>query len=335
MSDRAASQGSAAEPGPDSGLLIRSRVLLLTGKGGTGKTTLAAAVARLGAAAGRRTLLCELDNQRPSLTAIFGRAPVYEPHPVDAGPGARAPLSVCNIEWMPALDDWLADMVGVGRIVRMIMKNRMVGIFLEATPGARDLMLLHRVVRLASQYDLVVVDMPASGNATGMLSVVGTARRLFDTGPIRRCADEIDALLRRADTQLAVVALPEEMVVTETMETRARIAAEVPGLRLPMVLLNRATPASLSPDEHALLDALEAAELGADAQELIEAGRWEQRLEAATTEALARLGADGIRALVLPVLARGEGAARVVAQLTAALARASRTRVDLIGNVSG
>lgn len=312
----------------DSSVLFRSRVLFLTGKGGTGKTTLGSAIARLAAAQGRRTVLCELDNQRSSLTAIFGKAPSYQP--VHVAPG----LSISNIEWMPALDDWLADLVGAGRIVRMIMKNRMISIFLEATPGARDLMLLHRVVKLSQQFDLVIVDMPASGNAVGMLSVVGTSRRLFDAGPIRRCAEEIDAMFARPDTNLVLVGLPEEMVVNETMETRERIHAEVPGLRQPLVLLNRATPATLSATESTLMEHLGASELGVEARELVEAGRWEERLERATAEALGRLRSIA-PVVVLPVLARGEGAARVVGQLTAALARQSKVKVDLVGDASG
>lgn len=312
----------------DTSVLFRSRVLFLTGKGGTGKTTLAAAIGRLAASQGRRTLVCELDNQRSSLTAIFGKTPSYAP--VQVAPG----LSVSNIEWMPALDDWLADLVGAGRIVRMIMKNRMISIFLEATPGARDLMLLHRVVKLSEQFDLVIVDMPASGNAVGMLSVVGTSRRLFDAGPIRRCAEEIDAMLARQGTNLVLVGLPEEMVVNETVETRGRVSAELPRLQQPLVLLNRATPATLSAAERALLDQLEAGELGVEARELVDAGRWEERLESATAEALARLRAV-VPVAVLPVLARGEGAARVVGQLTAALARQSRAKVDLVGDVAG
>jgi len=317
-----------ADQPADSSVLFRSRVLFLTGKGGTGKTTLAAAIGRLAASQGRRTLVCELDNQRSSLTAIFGKTPSYQPTQVAPG------LSVSNIEWMPALDDWLADLVGAGRIVRMIMKNRMISIFLEATPGARDLMLLHRVVKLSEQFDLVIVDMPASGNAVGMLSVVGTSRRLFDAGPIRRCAEEIDAMLARQGTNLVLVGLPEEMVVNETVETRGRVSAELPRLQQPLVLLNRATPATLSAGERALLDQLETGELGIDARELVDAGRWEERLESATAEALGRLRAV-VPVVVLPVLARGEGAARVVSQLTAALARQSRAKVDLVGDVAG
>ena len=74
--------------------------------------------------------------------------------------------------------------------------------------------------------------------------------------------------------------------------------------------------------------------VGANTRELVEAGRWEERLETATAEALSRLRAIAA-VVVLPVLARGEGAARVVGQLTAALARQSHAKVDLVGEASG
>jgi hypothetical protein len=124
------------------------------------------------------------------------------------------------------------------------------------------------------------------------------------------------------------------MVVNETVETRGRVTAELPRLHQPLVLLNRATPATLSDGERALLDQLEGGELGVEARELVDAGRWEERLESATAEALGRLRAV-VPVALLPVLARGEGAARVVGQLTAALARQSRAKVDLVGDVPG
>ncbi|HNH47090.1 MAG TPA: ArsA-related P-loop ATPase, partial [Myxococcota bacterium] len=86
----------------DSSLLFRARTLFLTGKGGTGKTALAAAVGRLAAAQGRKTLVVEVDNQRPSLTSIFGATPTYAPTEIAKN------LSICNVEWTAAMDDWLA-----------------------------------------------------------------------------------------------------------------------------------------------------------------------------------------------------------------------------------
>lgn len=318
-----------AGPTADSSVLFRSRVLFMTGKGGTGKTTVCAAIARLAAAQGRRVLLCELDNQRPSLTGIFGKRPTYQP--VEVAPN----LSICNVEWVDALDDWLADIVSMPRVVRLITHNRVVSVFLEATPGARDLVVLMRLLRLADKYDLLVVDMAASGNAVAMLSVAVTAHRLFEVGPIRRCAEELLALYRRPDTIMSLIALPEEMVVNETVETTQKVRNELGGLRLPLVLLNRATAPSLSPEEGSLLDALAARGLEGLGGEVVGAGLWERDLERATAEATSRLDAElSVPVLTLPVLARGEGASRVVAQLTAALARAARTRVDLVGEAS-
>ncbi len=317
----------AASARPDASVLLGTRVLFLSGKGGTGKTTVAAAIGALLAAQGRRVLIAELDNQRPSLTSIFGVKPVYAPTVVRPG------LSVCNVEWTSALDDWIADIVSLPRVVRMITHNRMVSLFLEATPGARDLMVLMRVMRLSTQYDHLVVDMPASGNAVAMLSVAVTAQRLFDSGPIRRCAEELLTLYRQPDTRVVLVAIPEEMVVTETVETAQKLAAELPGLVVPLILLNRATPPSLSAAEIALMERLaEGVEPGL-AAEVLAAGWWERDLEEATRSALARLReAVSAPIVALPVLARGEGAARVVGQLAAALARASKARVDLRGD---
>ena len=310
----------------DSAVLFRSRVLFVSGKGGTGKTSVAAAVGRLAASQGRKTLVLELDNQRPSLTSIFGTRPAYAPTEV-----ARN-LSIANVEWVDALGDWLEDIVSLPRVVRLIMKNHVVSVFLEATPGARDLVVLWRVMTLARSYDLVVVDMPASGNATAMLSVAHTARRLFDAGPIRRCADELVALYGRADVSAVLVALPEEMVVNETIETTRKVRSDLAPLRVPLVLLNRATPPSLSDAERSMLAALLALPTEGLAREVVEAGRWEAELEQATADSLGRLRADlDLPVLVLPVLARGEGAQRVVGQLTSALARASSAPVDLRG----
>lgn len=316
-------------PGVDSSVLFRSRVVFVSGKGGTGKTTLCAAIARLGAAQGRRVVLTELDNQRPSLTSIFGTPPPYEPLEVSKN------LWISNAQWVDALDDWLADIVSMPRVVRLITHNRVVSLFLEATPGARDLVVLMRVLRLAEKFDLVVVDLPASGNAVAMLSVAVTAHRLFDAGPIRRCAEELLALFRRPDTVMTLVALPEDMVVTETIETSRKVREDLGGLRLPLVLLNRSTPPSLSEAESALLDSLDGMDLPGLAGEVVGAGTWERDLERGTAEAVARLAEEpDLPVLRLPTLARGEGAAKVVAQLTAAIARASRARVDLVGVVS-
>lgn len=306
----------------DSSTLLKPRVLFLTGKGGTGKTALTAAIGRLHAAQGRRTLVVEVDNQRPSLTAIFGSTPVYQPQE------AYKNLSICNIEWTAAMDDWLADIVSIPRVVRMITHNRVVSVFLTATPGARDLVVLWRIYQLArsGSYDQIVVDLPASGNAVAMMTVPNTARRLFDAGPIRKCAEELLDFFRRPDVAFSQVGLPEEMVVTETIETFHKIKAEIPMLKIPALILNRATAPTLETRETDLIRALLGKYTSGQESEVLLAGLWEAELEQSTLQAQSRLTTTlGCPVLILPFMSRGEGPGKVVAQLASALARNSST----------
>lgn len=307
--------------------LFRSRVLFVSGKGGVGKTTVAAAVGRLSAALGRRTLVVEVDNQHPTLPVLFGKPAEYEPTEVEKN------LSISNITWAHALEDWIESIVSMRRLVRLIMKNRVVSLFLQVTPGARDLVMLWRVMELARRYDQVVVDMPASGNAVAMLTVPLTAERLFPTGPIRRCAEDLLAMYARPDTQLVLVALPEEMVVNETEETLGRILAGIPSLRVPLLLLNRSSMPTLSARERELLATLEADGNQGAAAEVLAAGRWEESLEAATREALARLARLDRPIVPLPALSRNEGGRRITGQVASYLARSGGLRVDLRGGV--
>jgi anion-transporting ArsA/GET3 family ATPase len=309
----------------DTRALFGARVLFLSGKGGVGKTSLAAAVGRLAASQGRKALVLEVDNQHPSLPVIFGASAEYVPKQVEKN------LSIANIAWAPALEDWVESIVSMRRLVRLIMRNRVVSLFLQVTPGARDLVMLWRTMELARAHDLVVVDLPASGNAVAMLTVPHTAERLFPSGPIRRCADEILALYARPDTRLALVAIPEEMVVNETMETLARLRQQVPRLAVPMICLNRASPPTLTVAEKALLGKLEAEARDPLAAEVLGAGRWEEGLESATADATQRLGGLDAGLFCLPALPRNDGAKRVVQQLTAALARGASGGISFRG----
>jgi anion-transporting ArsA/GET3 family ATPase len=260
---------------------------------------------------------------------IFGKPTAYEPVEVEKN------LSIANIAWGPALEDWIESIVSMRRLVRLIMKNRVVSLFLQVTPGARDLVMLWRSMELARTFDLVIVDMPASGNAVAMLTVPLTAERLFPAGPIRRCADDLLAMYARPDSRIVLVALPEEMVINETLETLTRLQREVRGLDVSAVLLNRASAPTFTAGERELLTALEAqAKAGSVEAEILAAGRWEEGLEAATADALNRLQAAGRPVVVLPALSRGEGARRITAQLASALARVGGLRVDLRGGAS-
>jgi anion-transporting ArsA/GET3 family ATPase len=271
------------DAGVMTGLLKSSKLIMVTGKGGTGKTTFACALALLGARLGRRTVLCEIDNQRPSCGAVFGRVPRFEP--VDVLPN----LSLSNIEFTGSLEGFIEQMVPMPRVVRLVLENKMVHRFLDFTPGSRELVIMSRLGALCDQNDLVVVDMPASGHAFSLLDILRSARGLFRSGPVRAHAEHLTERLRAATSRLVFVALPEEMVVNETLETMDRMAAAALIGGPPVVLLNRATLPSLTTDERSLLARLAEQPLDPVAREFVRAGRWEDRLEQATKTSVDRL----------------------------------------------
>lgn len=306
--------------------LLASRLVMVTGKGGTGKTSFSAALARVFAERGHRTIVVEVDTFRPALTAMLGVPPRYEPTTV-------APrLDICNVTWREALEEWLEQSVPAQRIVRRILDNKLVQTFLDATPGVRETVILSRILTLTESYDRVVVDMPASGHAISLLGVPQVAIGLMRGGPIRERAEQVQAILGRRDTALCIVGLPEEMVVNETVELWERLSKEVPVLQRPHIVLNRAAVPSLSDAERSLLERLDAAtkEGGAGA-ELVLAGRWEAGLEAATAQSQERLeAAFGDAPMTFARLGAlggfGGGPAKIVQQMALALTREAARR---------
>jgi anion-transporting ArsA/GET3 family ATPase len=256
---------------------------MVTGKGGTGKTTFAAALAVLGATLGKRTLLVELDSQMPAFAPIFGIEPTFEPTRV------RPDLEVSNLTWDASLKSFLTGLVPSRRVVNLILNNKMVSRFLDFTPGSQEIVTLSALGDRVAAYDLVVVDMPASGHAFSLLDITRSALGLFRSGPVRQRALELRELLHTPTTRLVFVALPEEMVVNETLETFARLAEYELLNQPPVVFLNRATLPSLSDDERALLARLSGSELQPLQEEFVRAGRWEDQLEQSTAAAQERL----------------------------------------------
>jgi anion-transporting ArsA/GET3 family ATPase len=306
--------------------LLASRLVMVTGKGGTGKTSFSAALARVFAERGHRTIVVEVDTFRPALTAMLGVPPRYEPTTV-------APrLDICNVTWREALEEWLEQSVPAQRIVRRILDNKLVQTFLDATPGVRETVILSRILTLTESYDRVVVDMPASGHAISLLGVPQVAIGLMRGGPIRDRAEQVQAILGRRDTALCIVGLPEEMVVNETLELWERLSAEVPVLHRPHIVLNRAAVPSLSDAERALLERLDRATAGGGAgAELVLAGRWEAGLEVATAESQERLeAAFGDAPMTFARLGAlggfGGGPVKIVQQMALALTREAARR---------
>ena len=294
-SNGATPAGATPAEMPSTEALLASRLLLVTGKGGTGKTTFAAALAVLGALKGRRTVLCEVDSQRPSMASVFGVEPRFDPITV------RPQLDLSNVSWNGALRSYLHTLVPSNRVVGLILSNAIVGRFLDFTPGSREMVVLSAIGEMCHKYDLVVVDMPASGHAFSLLDITRSALGLFRSGPVRTRAGQLRELLVDAGTRMVFVALPEEMVVNETIETFHRMQRQGMLSGLPAMYLNRATLPSLTDAERDLLARLGAQPLDDLQQEFVRAGRWEDELEQGTANARDRLAeAMGTAPVLVP-----------------------------------
>ncbi|MEQ1501064.1 MAG: ArsA-related P-loop ATPase [Myxococcota bacterium] len=307
----------AAAAAPDQlRALLDSRLVMVTGKGGTGKTTFASALALIAAVRGKKTLLVEIDSQRPAFTPIFGREPPFQPIKIRDG------LEIANLRWIDALTAFLQSLVPSRRVVSLILQNRMVSRFLDFTPGSQEIVTLSALMDHVGKYDLVVADLPASGHAFSLLDVTRSALGLFRSGPVRNRATELRATLQAPTTRIALVALPEEMVVNETVETRDRLAKFELLSKPPVVFLNRATLPTLVPEERELIRRLGAADTTALQAEFVRAGRWEDELEQGTADSASRLGeVFGREALLVPPAPPGGTPKQVVESVAVHLGR--------------
>ena len=218
----------------------QSRVLVVAGKGGVGKTTITAALARMAARAGLDVLVVELEGKTGVPTAFGGRAPSATRVPADR-PGRRRPpggatgaeardgtpptttpgsVRARRITPDDALLEYLADH-GMGRISKRLVSSGALDVVATAIPGIRDILVLGKIKQLerGREADLILVDAPATGHAMTFLS---SAQGLLDaarSGPVRaQAADVVELLSDPERCQVALVTLPEEMPVNEVVE---------------------------------------------------------------------------------------------------------------------
>jgi len=219
------------------------RLIVVTGKGGVGKSTVAAALAVAAVRRGQRTVVVEVAASDDVARALGGSAgdSLRETEPY---PGMRH----VTIDRRAAMEAYLHDEVPGVVPAALLARSRAFELFVAATPGMSDLLTIGKVWELAqrprhtrgaSPYDLVVLDAPASGNVAGLLAAPRTFRSIARVGPIANQCAAIDRTLTDAGaTQVVAVATPEQMPVTETLGLRGALSRRL-GIELAGVVINR------------------------------------------------------------------------------------------------
>jgi Anion-transporting ATPase len=245
------------------------RLHIVTGKGGTGKTTVAAALALALASGGERVLLCEVEG-RQGIASLFDVAPLpYEERRVAVGPGGGEVVALA-IDVEAALLEYLEMFYRLGRAGKALDRFGVIDFATTIAPGVRDVLLTGKVYEATRRhdhgepaYDAVVLDAPPTGRIGHFLNVNEEVAGIAKVGPIRKQAHSIMRLLRSDLSQVHFVTSLEEMPVQETLDSMA----ELTRLGLPMgsVIVNMARQPELSPAD---LEAACRGELDAAAIEL-------------------------------------------------------------------
>jgi anion-transporting ArsA/GET3 family ATPase len=218
--------------------LIGRRLAFVLGKGGVGKTTVAAALALGMADAGHRTLLVEVGAEQRT-RALFGTAPSLDA-PVEVRPG----LFALSVDAERATQEYLTIQLKVRPLVEMMARSRAFHQVAQAAPGLAELVTLGKIWDMATSvrdgspvWDRLVVDAPATGHGIALLEAAGNARELAGSGPIHDQADAIEKVIRHPQaTGIAVVARPEDLAVTEAVEAITALRSK--GLPVTCAILN-------------------------------------------------------------------------------------------------
>jgi anion-transporting ArsA/GET3 family ATPase len=231
------------------------RLHVVTGKGGTGKSTVAAALALALASRGKTVLLCEVEG-RQGIAQMFDVAPLpYEERRIAAGPDEGGDVYALAIDPESALLEYLAMYYRLGRAGKALDKFGVIDFATTIAPGVRDVLLTGKVYEAVNRnkrgknsrhYDAVVLDAPPTGRIAQFLNVNSELAGLAKVGPVRSQADTVMTLLRSERTAVHLVTVLEDMPVQETADGIAELR-EV-GLPVGGVVVNMVRSKELDDD---------------------------------------------------------------------------------------
>ncbi len=232
--------------------LLDRKLLFVTGKGGVGKTTVAAGLALLAAGRGKRTLVCEVDAKGNLATFLEVGSLAFEPRVVQDN------LSAMCMQTEESLKEYLRLQLKVPLLARIGPLARTFDFIASAAPGVKEILTVGKFCWevLEENYDLVVVDASASGHVVGQLAAPQAINELVQVGLVRNQTSwMLDILGDEHTTGAVIVAAPQEMPVAETIELSERLANET-NVNLAAVIVNRVLPELFTSSEEKIFDAL-------------------------------------------------------------------------------
>jgi anion-transporting ArsA/GET3 family ATPase len=239
--------------------LLQKRVLFFVGKGGVGKTTAACAFALAAARQGKRTLLVEIE-ENSRAARLLGLPPLK--NSINVLQEFSPTLSVLTTSGAAALEEYLYLIIPVRRLVRMLVESRPYQYFVAAAPGLKELLTIGKVwyeerrrdvETQTPRWNLLVVDLPATGHGLQYLHMPCAARDTFSDGIVHREAERIVTWLQDPDkTAVNLVTTVEELPVSETLDTHQQLTEK---LQLPLgaLFINQVHETPLSLHELMLL----------------------------------------------------------------------------------